>query len=93
MISYSDYCLLPMKGLILIKFTTLEEAEQCYGKENLVRITNIRQLLFYCSNGVQPKLIIEGYDHKIVGVYLKPETDYVWKRWLAGRPDKSNQKG
>lgn len=69
--------------MIIIKFfRSLEEVYECYGKENILKIVNIRQILFYAKCKCQPKWIDESeYDNKLVAYYFKPETDICWKRW------------
>ena len=36
-----------------IDFDSLEEAIECYGRDNLVPIDNIKQLIFYAKHGCQ----------------------------------------
>lgn len=71
-----------------INFETLEEAIDCYGRENLIPIDNIKQQIFYAKNGCQPKFIWEkeGTDGRITCWFLKNETNYVYKKWLNNRP-------
>lgn len=73
-----------------IKFKTLEEVFDCYGRENLVPIDFIKQLIFYAANGCQPKFIWYKEDDptKITCWYLKSETAYVYKKWLERKPSK-----
>lgn len=75
-----------------IVFDTLEEAINCYGRENLIPIDNIKQLLFYTKSGVQPRFVWEKETEqgKVVGWFLKSETTYVYKKWLANRPVKKD---
>lgn len=71
-----------------IFFETLEEAVDCYGRENLVAIDNIRQIIFYTSHGCQPKFVFEHETKsgKISAWFLKSETSFVYKKWLNNRP-------
>jgi len=66
----------------------LDEAKKCYGEDNLVPITNIKQIIFYAKHGCQPKFIWESEkeENKIVAWFFKPETEYIYKRWIANRP-------
>ena len=68
--------------------TNLEEAFDCYGKENLVPITFLKQVKFYIQNCVQPILVYpkEGDDTKLTYWFLKAETQYVKRMWDATKP-------
>lgn len=74
--------------MINIKFDNLEEAFECYGRDNLIPIDLIRQQIFYAKHGVQPKFIWEkeGAPGKLTCWYLKSETNYVHKKWVENRP-------
>ena len=76
-----------------IDFISLEEAFECYGKENLIPIDCLKQIIFYTKHGCQPKFVWESEDKegRIVGWFLKSETSYVYKRWLANRPVRSRE--
>ena len=71
-----------------IKFDSLEEAIKCYGRENLIAIDNIKQILFYTRNGCQPKFVFENEvkPGKIAAWFLKNETSYVYKKWMEKVP-------
>jgi len=71
---------------------TLEDAFECYGRENLVCISFIKQQIFYVKHGVQPRFMWEKQDGsgKIVAWFLKSETDYVNKLWNMNKPEKQN---
>ena len=70
----------------IIKFKTFQDVEEVYGKENLVKIVNLKQILFYCKNGLQPVFIDEGYQGKLVAWFHKPSTSMVWKYWKDNNP-------
>lgn len=71
-----------------IKFDSLNEAIECYGRENLIAIDCIKQIIFYASHGCQPKFVFENETKpgKIAAWFLKSETNYVYKKWLATSP-------
>lgn len=71
-----------------IRFESLEEAIECYGRENLVAIDTLKQIIFYCSHGCQPKFIWENENSpgKITCWYLKSETNFVYRKWCNSRP-------
>lgn len=71
-----------------IEFKSLEEAIECYGRENLIAIDNLKQIIFYTAKGVQPKFVYENEvkPGKISAWFLKSETDYIYRLWLANRP-------
>lgn len=50
-------------------FNSLDEVYECYGKENIVPITQLPQIIFYTSKWrVQPKWIEES--EKIMDIYV-----------------------
>jgi len=73
-----------------IKFTTLEEAIDCYGRENLVAIETLSQIIFYTRHGCQPKFIFEHElkPGRITAWFLKSETNFVYKKWMENSPKK-----
>lgn len=74
-------------------FTSLEEVFACYGRENLVPIDLIKQQIFYAKNGVQPRFFWEKENEpgKVTCWYLKSETSFVYKKWLAAHPPKKQK--
>lgn len=73
-----------------INFTTLDEAIDCYGRENLVAVDNLKQIIFYTQNGCQPRFVFENEmkPGKITAWFLKSETAYVYKKWMENNPKK-----
>lgn len=71
------------KKMKRIKFESLNEAIECYGRDNLIPISCLRQQIFYTKHGVQPKFVweMEGNPGKITFWYLKNETDWVYRKW------------
>lgn len=69
-------------------FHSLQDAIDCYGRENLVPIDFIKQQIFFAKAGVQPKFIWEkeGSEGRLTCWYLKSETTFAKKRWDASRP-------
>ena len=74
-----------------IDFKSLDEAIECYGRENLVAIDLIKQIIFYTSHGCQPRFVWENEEKpgKITAWFLKSETSYVYKKWMENRPSKN----
>jgi len=72
-----------------ISFKTLDEVIECYGRENIVAIDNLRQIIFYTAHGCQPKFVCENEvkPGKLTAWFLKNETNYIYQRWLMNRPD------
>ena len=71
-----------------INFDSLEQVFECYGRENLIAIDNLQQIIFYTRNGCQPKFV---YEHelkpgKITCWFLKNETNYVHMKWVENKP-------
>ena len=71
-----------------IHFDSLAEAIECYGRENLVAIDCIKQIIFYTTHGCQPKFIWEKETEpgKLTCWYLKSETNYVYRKWCDDKP-------
>lgn len=76
-----------------IKFSSLEECFDCYGRESLVAIDNLRQIIFYTSKGVQPKYVFENQNKqgKISCWFHKGETAFVYRLWQDSNPKKTNK--
>jgi hypothetical protein len=72
-----------------LRFETLDEAIECYGRENLIAIDCIKQIIFYTQHGCQPKFVYENQvkPGKIAAWFLKTETNYVYKKWLSNAPN------
>lgn len=71
-----------------INFRSKEEMFECYGRDNVVAIDCIKQIIFYTSHGCQPKFIYENETKpgKIACWFLKSETNFVYKKWLENKP-------
>lgn len=72
----------------IIQFDSLEECIECYGRENLVAIDNLSQIIFYTKNGCQPKFVFENETKpgKLSAWFLKDETNFVYKKWRSNAP-------
>lgn len=77
-----------------IKFRSLEECIECYGRENLIPIDTLPQIIFYTARGVQPKYVAENQvkQGRISCWFLKSETAFVYKLWQESQPTKRNIK-
>ena len=75
-----------------IDFESLNEAINCYGRENLIPIDNIKQCIFYTKHGCQPRFVWEkeGNPGKMTCWFLKAETGFVYKKWLESNPKKND---
>jgi len=76
--------------MIGMNFPTLDAAKSCYGEENLVAITNLKQIIFYSTQGCQPKFVFgdESNGEKLTAWYLVSETKYVYNKWKCNRENK-----
>ena len=85
---YDNYIGLEKIKMKIIKFDTLDEAVECYGRENLIAIDCIKQIIFYTSHGCQPKFVFENEckPGKIAAWFLKCETNHIYKKWLENTP-------
>ena len=72
-----------------LNFNSLEEAFECYGRENLIPIDCIKQIIFYTQHGCQPKFVCENEikPGRLACWYLKSETNFVYKKWLENKPE------
>ena len=72
----------------VIDFKTLDEVFECYGRENLIAIDCIKQIIFYTRHGCQPKFVSENELRKgrITCWFLKNETNFVYKKWIDNKP-------
>jgi len=77
-------------GKKTIDFNSLEEAIECYGRENLIPIDNLKQSIFYVKRGCQPRFVWEkeGEQGKVTFWFLKSETQFIYKEWINSRPRK-----
>ena len=66
-----------------IQFTTLEEAFDYYGRENLIPIDFLPQVIFYCTHGCQPRFVFENElkPGKMTFWFHKGESQYVYNKW------------
>lgn len=73
-----------------IQFISLDDCIECYGRENLIAIDTLSQIIFYTKNGCQPKFVCENElkPGKISAWFLKNETMFIYKAWLKNRPNK-----
>lgn len=73
----------------IMKFESLDDAIKCYGKNNLVAISFLKQIIFYTKHGVQPCFIWESERNKgkLTCWYLKSETEYINKLWKDSKED------
>lgn len=73
-----------------INFITLDECIECYGRDCLIAIDNLAQIIFYTKNGCQPKFVCENElkPGKISAWFLKGETNFIYKKWLWNKPNK-----
>lgn len=77
-------------GNIIKIFNSIEEVYECYGKDNIVPITNLRQVIFYTSKkySVQPKWIEESTktEGHMCFYFHKGETAKCYTAWMENRP-------
>lgn len=73
-----------------IQFTTLDEAFDCYGRENLIPIDYLPQVIFYCQQGCQPKFVFENElkPGKMTFWFHKGESSYIYNKWRNSQPRK-----
>lgn len=66
----------------------MDEVYEYYDNE-VVKIVNLKQFLFYCSvYHIQPDWIDKSvYDDKVVAYYGKARTKECWEAWKRRNPD------
>jgi len=68
-------------------FETLQDVFDCYGRENLIPIDYLPQILFYTSHGYQPEFVYENEikGGRLTAWYHKKKTQNVYKEWMNNR--------
>jgi hypothetical protein len=67
-------------------FKTPNEVMEHYGRNNIISLVNLQQILTYADWGVQPIFIYRSeFDKKLVAYYIQSDTDEVWMRWRNNR--------
>ncbi|HLR71637.1 MAG TPA: hypothetical protein VK085_09420 [Pseudogracilibacillus sp.] len=66
-------------------YRTHDELNKHYADKELCKLCNIKQIVFYASNGVQPLMIEEGYGGKLIAFYLITDTKDVWEKWKRNK--------
>lgn len=70
-------------------FNSLDEVYECYGKENIIPITQLPQIIFYTSKWhIQPKWIQESDKNAghLCCFFHKGETKKCYEEWTKNRP-------
>lgn len=77
----------------MLRFQSLDDVIDCYGRNNLIPIDNIKQIIFYTKSGCQPKFVCENENKqgKITCWYLKQESNRIYKQWLDSNKKKNNE--
>lgn len=74
-----------------LKLETLQDVFKCYGKENLICLDLLKQIIFYTSRGIQPVFVCESEKNsrkgQLVCWFLKSETKYVYQKWKENKPN------
>lgn len=74
-----------------MKYKSFDHVQEVYGKDNLCKICNLKQILTYAKMNVQPVWIDEGFNGKLIAYYFIPETEMAWKYWRENKPDKDKK--
>lgn len=72
-------------------FNSLQDVYDCYGEENIIPITNLKQIIFYTSVfHIQPKWTEESTKNKgkLVCYFHKGETCKPYEEWMKQKPSK-----
>ena len=67
-----------------MNFSSLDECIEYYGRENLIAIDNLKQIIYYTTSGCQPKYVCEHElkPGKISAWFLKKDTNTVYSKWM-----------
>ena len=72
-----------------LKLETLQDVFNCYGKDNLICLDLLKQIIFYTSKGVQPVFVCESEKEarkgQLVCWFLKSETQWVYQKWKENK--------
>lgn len=81
-----------MEGENILKLETIQDVFDCYGKENLICLDLLKQIIFYTSKGIQPVFVCESEKEsrkgQLVCWFLKSETQWAYQKWKENRPIK-----
>ena len=68
----------------LKQFESLDAALDCYGRDSLIPIDYLPQIIFYTASGYQPKFVFESEIRpgRITAWFHKRETAGVYREWL-----------
>lgn len=66
-----------------MRFNSYKEVKNHYTDDELCTLCNIKQIVFYAKNHVQPLIIDEGWDGKLLAIYDKRATKEVWEIWKS----------
>lgn len=73
-----------------LKLETLQDVFDCYGKDNLICLDLLKQIIFYTKLGIQPVFTCESEKEsrkgQLVCWFLKSETQWVYQKWKENRP-------
>lgn len=79
-----------IEGEIILKLETIQDVFDCYGKENLICLDLLKQIIFYTSKGIQPVFVCESEKEsrkgQLVCWFLKSETQWAYQKWKENRP-------
>lgn len=64
-----------------MRFKSYAEVKRHYTDDELCTLCNIKQIVFYAKNHVQPLIIDEGWDGKLLAIYDIDETKDIWNQW------------
>lgn len=70
-------------------FENLNEVYECYGEENVIPVTNIKQIIYYTSVfHLQPEYIDESVRNKgqICCYFHKGKSKKPYMEWMKNRP-------
>ena len=68
----------------LKQFESLEAAISCYGRDSLIPIDNLSQIIFYTAHGCQPKFVFENElkPGKLTAWFHRGESADIYQEWL-----------
>ena len=76
------------KEFIELRSRSYDDVKKHYSDDELCTLCNIKQIVFYAKNHVQPLIIDEGWDGKLLAIYDVKDTKNVWEIWKSHKKSK-----
>lgn len=78
-----------------LPFDSLDEVYEAFGKDGVIAITKMAQIIFYISRyAIQPVWICPSDTNvgKMAYYFIKPQTKKPYEEWMKSLQEKKNEK-